>query len=173
MLYEYKDGLNKYFRSLGSKATIKNIDDLIAFNKADSIELRYFNQHYFEQAREKGDLNSKQYKEALASLMKGSREDGMDKVMNENKLDAIMAPTGSPAWKQDLTNGDSFKIGTSSQAAQAGYQNITVPMGFVDELPVGISFFGRAWSEPVLLEIAYAYEQGTRYRKVQKFLKEE
>jgi len=173
MLYEYKDGLNQYFKSLGSKATIKNIDELIAFNKADSSELRYFNQHYLEQAREKGDLNSKEYKDALASLMKGSREDGMDKVMNENRLDAIMAPTGSPAWKSDLTNGDSFQIGTSSPAAQAGYPDITVPMGFVDELPVGISFFGRAWSEPVLLEIAYAYEQGTLYRKAPQFLKEE
>jgi len=105
--------------------------------------------------------------------MKGSREMGIDKVMDENKLDAIMAPTGSPAWKTDLTNGDSFQIGTSSPAAQAGYPDITVPMGFIDELPVGISFFGRAWSEPVLLEIAYGYEQGTKYRKAPLFLKED
>jgi amidase len=173
MLYEYKDGLNSYFRSLGPKAPIKNIDELIAFNKTDSIELRYFNQHYLEQAREKGDLNSPEYKTALADLKKGSQEDGIDKVMNENKLDAIMAPTGSPAWKTDLTNGDSFQIGTSSPAAQAGYPDITVPMGFIDDLPVGISFFGRAWSEPVLLEIAYAYEQGTMYRKAPEFLKED
>lgn len=173
MLYEYKDGLNNYFRSLGPKTPIKNIDDLIAFNKADSIELRYFNQHYLEQAKEKGDLNSPEYKAALAELKKGSREEGIDKVMNENKLDAIMAPTGSPAWKTDLTNGDSFQIGTSSPAAQAGYPDITVPMGFIDDLPVGISFFGRAWSEPVLLEIAYAYEQGTRYRKAPTFIKED
>ena len=173
MLYEYKDGLNNYFRSLGPDAKIKNIDDLIAFNKADTIELRYFNQHYLEQASLKGDLNSKDYKLALDSLMKGSREMGIDKVMDENKLDAIMAPTGSPAWKTDLTNGDSFQIGTSSPAAQAGYPDITVPMGFIDELPVGISFFGRAWSEPVLLEIAYGYEQGTKYRKAPLFLKED
>ena len=172
MLFEYKDGLNKYFRSLGPKAPIKNIDELIAFNKADSIELRYFNQLYLEQANKKGDLNSKEYKEALANMMKGSREDGIDNVMNEHHLDAIIAPTGSPAWKTDLTNGDSFQIGTSSPAAQAGYPDITVPMGFVDELPVGISFFGRAWSEPILLEIAYAYEMGTMYRKVPEFLKE-
>ena len=173
MLYEYKEGLNSYFRSLGPKATIKSIDDLIAFNKADSIELRYFNQHYLEQARDKGDLNSMEYKQALDSLMKGSRKEGIDKVMNANKLDAIIAPTGSPAWKSDLTNGDSFQIGTSSPAAQAGYPDITVPMGFIDELPVGISFFGRAWSEPVLLEIAYSYEQGTKFRKVPGFLKED
>ena len=173
MLYEYKDGLNKYFRSLGPTASIKSIDDLIAFNKADSIELRYFNQHYLDQASVKGDLNTKEYKQALDSLMKGSREEGIDKVMDRNKLDAIMAPTGSPAWKTDLTNGDSFQIGTSSPAAQAGYPDITVPMGWIDELPVGISFFGRAWSEPVLLEIAYAYEQGTKYRKAPGFMKEE
>ena len=171
MLYEYKDGLNNYFRSLGPKAPVKNIDELIAFNKADSIELRYFNQHYLEEATKKGDLNSKEYKVALDSLMKGSREDGIDKVMNEHKLDAIIAPTGSPAWKSDLTNGDSFQIGTSSPAAQSGYPDITVPIGFIDDLPVGISFFGRAWSEPILLEIAYAYEQGTMFRKAPRFLK--
>ena len=173
MLYEYKDGLNNYFRSLGPDAPIKNIDELIAFNIADSVELRYFNQTYLLQASKKGDLNSKEYKDALAGLMKGSRDEGIDKVMNENKLDAIMAPTGSPAWKSDLINGDSFQIGTSSPAAQAGYPDITVPMGFIDGLPVGISFFGKAWSEPVLLEIAYAYEQGTMYRKAPGFLKEE
>jgi amidase len=173
MLYEYKEGLNNYFRSLGTNAPVKNIDELIAFNKADSIELRYFNQHYLEQASKKGDLNSNEYREALANLLKGSREEGIDSVMNVHKLDAIMAPTGSPAWISDLINGDSFQIGTSSPSAQAGYPDITVPMGFVDELPVGISFFGKAWSEPVLLEIAYAYEQGTHYRKAPGFLKEE
>lgn len=170
MLYEYKDGLNKYFQSLGPDAPIKNIEDLIAFNLSDSIELQYFDQKYLEMARDKGDLESKEYKEALAKLMKGSREDGIDKVMHEHNLDAIIAPTGSPAWKTDLTNGDSFQIGSSSPAAQSGYPNITVPMGFVDELPVGISFFGKAWSEPILLEIAYAYEQGTKHRKEPKFL---
>jgi amidase len=170
MLYEYKDGLNKYFQSLGPDAPIKNIEDLIAFNLSDSIELQYFDQKYLEMARNKGDLGSKEYKEALAKLMKGSREDGIDKVMNEHNLDAIIAPTGSPAWKTDLINGDSFQIGSSSPAAQSGYPNITVPMGFVDELPVGISFFGKAWSEPILLEIAYAYEQGTKHRKEPKFL---
>lgn len=172
MLYEYKDGLNNYFKSLGPNAPIHSVEELIAFNKSDSIELKYFNQSYLEQALKKGDLNSKEYLDLLAKLMKGTREDGMDKVMNEQKLDAIIAPTGAPAWLSDLTNGDSFQIGTSAPAAQAGYPSITVPMGFIDELPVGISFFGRAWSEPVLLEIAYAYEQGTKNRKAPKFLSE-
>ena len=87
-----------------------------------------------------------------------------------NDLDAIIAPTGSPAWKTDWINGDSFQLGSSSPAAQAGYPNITLPMGFVDELPVGISIFGRAWSEPILLEIAYAYEQATKFRRIPQFI---
>lgn len=170
MLYEYKDGLNKYFQSLGPDAPIKSVEELIAFNKADSVELVHFNQQYLEMAQEKGDLTSKEYQEALAKLMKGSRQEGIDKVMDEHRLDAIVSPTGSPAWKTDIVNGDSFQLGSSSPAAQAGYPNISVPMGYVDELPVGISIFGRAWSEPVLLEIAYAYENATKYRKEPKFL---
>ena len=170
MLYEYKDGLNKYFQSLGSNAPVKSIEELIAFNKSDSIELKYFNQKYLEMAQEKGDLTSVEYVEALAKMKKGSREAGIDRVMNLHNLDAIIAPTGSPAWKTDLINGDSFQLGSSSPAARAGYPNITVPMGYVNELPVGISFFGRAWSEPLLLEIAYAYERGTKHRKSPEFL---
>jgi amidase len=173
MLYEYKEGLNKYFRSLGSDAPVKSIEDLIAFNESDSIELRYFNQEYLKMAQEKGDLNSEEYQRSLAKVLKGSREEGIDRVMNQYDLDAIIAPTGNPAWMTDLINGDSFQLGSSSPAAQAGYPNITVPMGFIDGLPVGISFFGRAWSEPLLLEIAYAYENGTKYRKAPKFLTSE
>jgi len=170
MLYEYKDGLNKYFKSLGSDAPVKSIEELITFNQSDSIELKYFNQKYLEMAQEKGDLTSEEYVDALARMIKGSREEGIDRVMNLHNLDAIIAPTGGPAWKTDLINGDSFHLGSSSPAARAGYPNITVPMGYVDELPVGISFFGRAWSEPLLLEIAYAYEIGTKHRKSPKFL---
>ncbi len=121
MLFEFKDGLNKYFASLGPDAPVKNVEELIAFNKADSVELRYFDQRFLEMAQAKGDLNSAEYKQALAALMKGSREDGLDKVMNEYKLDAIVAPTGSPAWKTDPLNGDSFQLGSSSPAARAGY----------------------------------------------------
>ena len=171
MLYEYKDGLNNYFKSLGPDAPINNVEELIAFNKTDSIELEFYNQEYLEKAQAKGDLNSKEYKELLKKMLNGSRDEGLDRVMDKHELDAIIAPTGGPAWKTDWVNGDSFHIGSSSPAARAGYPNITVPMGFVDELPVGISFFGRAWSEPVLIELAYAYEQGTNHRRAPKFLK--
>jgi amidase len=170
MLYEYKDGLNKYFQSLGADAPIRDLEELIAFNESDSVELRYFNQQYLKMAQEKGDLTDEVYQEALAKMLKGSREEGIDLVMDEQDLDAIIAPTGGPAWKTDLVNGDSYHVGSSSPAARAGYPNVTVPMGFVEGLPVGISFFGRAWSEPVLIEIAYAYEQATHHRKPPLFL---
>jgi amidase len=170
MLYEFKDGLNKYFASLGAETPVNNIKDLIEFNKLDTIELRYFDQKLLERAEKKGDLESAEYKKALALMTKATREDGIDKVMNNNKLDAIMAPTGSPAWKTDLLLGDHYIGGSSSLAAISGYPAITVPMGFVDNLPVGVTFFGRAWSEPLLLEIAYSYEQGTTHRKAPKYI---
>ncbi len=170
LLYEFKDGLNKYFAGLGNNAPVKNIKDLIEFNKSDSIELKYFDQNLLEQADKKGDLNSADYKKALAKMLKATREDGIDKVMNVYKLDAIMAPTGSPAWKTDLILGDHFVGGSSSLAAISGYPAIVVPMGFVENLPVDITFFGKAWSEPLLIEIAYGYEQGTKHRNAPKYI---
>ncbi len=170
MLFEFKDGINKYFAGLGNDAPIKNLKELIEFNKSDTVELRYFDQKLLEKAEKKGDLKSAEYKKALASMTKATREDGIDKVMDNNKLDAIMAPTGSPAWKTDLLLGDHFEGGSSSLAAISGYPAITVPMGFVDDLPVGVTFFGRAWSEPLLIKIAYSYEQGTKHRKAPKYL---
>jgi amidase len=169
MLYEFKDGLNKYFATHSSDSIVKNIKELIEFNKKDSVELRYFDQNILEQADQKGDLTSPEYKNALALMLKATREDGIDKVMDSYKLDAIMAPTGSPAWKTDLLLGDHFVGGSSSLAAISGYPAITVPMGFIDELPVGVTFFGRAWNEAILIEIAYGYEQGTKHRKTPKY----
>jgi amidase len=169
MLFEYKDGLNKYFASLGDQAPVKSVEELIAFNEADAQELEHFDQKYLELAQAKSNLNSPDYKKALATMLKLSREEGIDRIMDENRLDAIIAPTGTPAWKTDLINGDSFQFGTSSPAALAGYPNISVPMGQISGLPVGISFFGRAWSEPVLIEIAHAYDIGTRHRAVPEF----
>jgi len=170
LLYEFKDGMNKYFASLGDGAPVKNLKELIEFNKSDSVELKYFDQKILEMADKKGNLESAEYKKVLARMLKATREEGIDKVMNDNRLDAIIAPTGSPAWKTDLLLGDHFVGGSSSLAAISGYPAITVPMGFVADLPVGITFFGRAWTEPLLLEIAYSYEQGTKHRKAPKYI---
>ena len=169
MLYEYKDGLNKYFASLGPDAPVQSLEALIEFNRNDPIEMDFYNQKYLEMAQEKEGLDSEAYLNALLKMIAGSRENGIDFAMDKYGLDAIIAPTGTPAWKTDHTNGDAFQFGSSSPAAQAGYPNITVPMGFIDELPVGISFFGRAWSEDVLIGMAYAYEQATRVRKIPEF----
>ena len=170
LLYEFKDGLNKYFQSLGPNAEVKSLEDLVEQTFSDSVEMHYHDHALLKIAQEKGGLDSEEYQKALAYVQKASREDGIDKVMNEHNLDAIVAPTGGPAWKTDLINGDNFGVGSSSPAAISGYPNITVPMGNIDGLPVGISIFGRAWSEPVLLEIAYAYEQGTRHRMSPEYL---
>ena len=172
MLFEFKDGLNKYFASLGDSAPVKNVEELIEFNKNDTVELRYYDQELLLEAQRKGSVESKEFQDILARMNRLVRAEGIDKVMAENNLDAFMAPTGSPAWKTDLVNGDSYTVSSSSPAAIAGYPNITVPMGLVEGLPVGISFFGRAWSEPLLLEIAYAYEAGTKYRTAPAFRKE-
>lgn len=169
LLYEFKDGLNKYFASLGENAPIKSIDELIEFNENDSIELRYYDQDLVIQAAAKGDLSDETYIKAVESMLKAYQENGIDRVMEEHELHAIIAPTGGPAWKTDWINGDSFGLGSSTPAARAGYPNITVPMGDIDGLPVGLSFFGKAWSEPLLIEIAYAFEQGTQKRIVPQF----
>ena len=148
---------------------MKSLEDLIAFNEKDSVELKYFDQNLLIMAQEKAGLDSEEYRNALSTMKKVMQESGIDKIMAEQKLDAFIAPTGGPAWKTDLTNGDHFSLGSSYPAAIAGYPNITVPMGFIEGLPVGISFFGKAWSEPQLLGIAYAYEQATLHRKAPAF----
>ncbi len=172
LLWEFKDGLNKYFASLGDAAPVKNTEELIEFNKKDTVELRYFDQALLLEANKKGSVESKEFQDILSKMNRLVRDEGIDRVMDGNRLDAFMAPTGSPAWKTDHINGDAFVLSSSSPAAIAGYPNITVPMGFVEGLPVGISFFGRAWSEPLLLEIAYAYETGTKHRAAPEFRKE-
>jgi amidase len=170
MLYEFKDGLNKYFRNMGSAAQVRDLEDLIEKTFADSIEMKYHDHELFKIAQSKGNLNSEDYRKSLETMLQLSREEGIDKIMDEYELDAIIAPAGGPAWKTDLTNGDSFGVYTASPAAIAGYPNIVVPMGQIDGLPVGLSIFGRSWSEPILLEIAYSYEQGTKYRMTPKFV---
>lgn len=170
MLYEYKEGLNNYFKSLGANAPIKNLEELIAFNKKDPVELKHYNQLYLELAQAKGSLDEPEYKKALEIMQSESRENGIDQVMDRYSLDAIMAPTSNPAWKTDLINGDNYQFGSSSPSAHAGYPIISLPMGYVDGLPVGVSFYGRAWSEAVLLEIAFGFESKNPQRKVPQFL---
>ena len=171
MAYEFKDGLKKYFTRLGKDAPVLTLDEAIKATLADSLEMLHFDVKTMEESQAKGNLESKEYKEAVKNMLKAYREDGIDKVMNKYQLDAIVAPSGGPAWKTDLTNGDNFTLSSSVYAALSGYPNINVPMGFINEMPVGICFFGRAWSEPVLLEIAYAYEQRTQHRKAPRFIK--
>ncbi len=170
LLYEFKAGLNKYLQS-HPNAKHKTLEGLIEFNtKNAGQEMPWFGQEIFEAAQEKGGLHSKEYIDALAELKKLSQKEGIDKEIEKHKLDAIFAPTNGPAWTIDWVNGDHFGGGSSSPAAVAGYPNITVPMGFVHALPVGISFFGKAWSEPTLLAIAYAFEQLTKHRKSPGFM---
>ena len=170
MAHEFKDGLRKYFDNLGENAPVSNLKEAINATMKDSIEMLYFNLKRMKNAESKGDLNSKVYKDALVNMLKAFREQGLDRIMTKHNLDAIVSPTGSPAWKTDLINGDKYYISTTVYAALSGYPNINVPMGFIGSVPVGISFYGRAWSEPLLLEIAYAYEQNTSHRKPPEFL---
>jgi amidase len=169
LLYEFKDGLNKYFESLGDDAPVSSIEELAELTRNNPEETEKFDRNLILMAAEKGNLDSEEYREALDNMLLHSRDEGIDKVMDENNLDAFVSPTGSPAWKTDLTLGDNFSLSSSSPSARAGYPIITVPMGQLDGLPVGVSFFGRAWSEPVLLEIAYAYEQATLHRIIPEF----
>jgi len=143
---------------------------LIEKTFTDSIEMKYHDHVLLKLAQSKGDLNSDQYRIAPTKMLQQSREEGIDSVMNKHNLNAIIAPTGDPAWKTDLINGDHESIWTSSLAAIAGYPNITLPMGNIDGLPVCLSIFGRPWSEATLLEIAYSYEQGTKHRMTPKYI---
>jgi amidase len=171
LLYEFKADLNIYLASLGPKAPVKSLQDIIAYNDAHKDqEMPYFGQEIMIQAQAKGPLTEKKYIDELASNLKMSRTDGIDATMDKYKLDAIVAPTGSPAWTTDLINGDHFTGASSTPAAVAGYPNINVPAGFSHGLPVGISFFGRAFSEPTLIKLAYAYEQSTKHRRAPQFI---
>ena len=170
LLYEFKHTLNEYFKSLGDNAPVKSLAELVEVTFADDIEMQYFDHELLKMAEEKGDLNSEEYLDALEEMLLNSRTGGIDRVMDRYNLDAIIAPSGNPAWETDLTNGDNFGQSSSRHAARAGYPNISLPMGFIDGLPVGLSIFGRAWSEPLLLEIAYSHEQGTMHRKAPQFL---
>jgi amidase len=169
LLYEFKADLNKYLAERGGGAP-RSLKELIEFNERNrEREMPYFGQEIFLKAQEKGALNSKAYLAALAKNHRLSRAGGIDAAIAKHRLDAIIAPTGGPPWTTDLVNGDHFSGGSSTPAAVAGYPNINVPAGYVFGLPVGISFFGTAYSEPVLIKLAYAYEQATKHRRPPQF----
>ena len=171
LLYEFKADLNSYLASLGPRAPVKSLKEIIDFNEQyKDREMPYFGQDLFIKAQAKGPLTDKAYRDALAKDQRMSRKEGIDFVMDKNKLDALIAPTGGPAWTTDWVNGDHFTGGYSTASAVAGYPHITVPAGYVFGLPVGISFFGRAWSEPTLIKFAYAFEDATKARRPPQFL---
>jgi amidase len=176
MLYEFKADLQKYLTWLGSASPVHSLKDVIAFNDAHKKqEMPFFGQEQMIQAEQKGPLTSPAYRAALAKNHRFARTLGIDAVMGKYRLDALVAPSMIPPWPIDLVNGDSVPFAAfsaaspTSIAAVAGYPHITVPAGFVHGLPVGISFFGRAWSEPTLIKIAYAYEQATKHRRPPTF----
>lgn len=171
LLYELKNDLNAYLAGLGPGAPARSLTQIIEFNEANrAAEMPWFGQELFHAAEAKGPLTDRAYRDALELNHQLSRADGIDAVMDRYRLDALIAPTGGPPWPVDLLNGDHYKGGSSTPAAVAGYPTITVPMGYVNELPVGLTFIGRAWSEGVLIRLAYAYEQATRVRRPPKYL---
>jgi amidase len=170
LLYEFKADLNTYLAERGDPA-MRTLEDLIRFNDEHAAEeMPYFAQEIFLMAQERGPLTDQVYLDALAKNHRLSREEGIDAVMAQHRLDALVAPTGSPPWMIDLINGDLFLGASSSPAAMAGYPIVSVPAGYAYGLPVGLSFIGRAWSEPTLIRLAYAFEQATRVRQAPRFL---
>jgi amidase len=171
LLYEFKADLNAYLATLGPNIRVRSLADLIAFNREHRAqEMPYFEQELFEQSQAKGPLTDKQYRDARDRCVKLSRKEGIDALIKQHQLDAIVAPTITPAPLNDFVLGDGNWPACTTPAAVAGYPHITVPAGFVRGLPVGLSFFGRAWSKPVLFKLAYAFEQASKARKRPRFL---
>jgi amidase len=170
-MYELKADLDAYLAWLGPNAPVKTLKEIIEFNEKNAAkEMPFFGQENFLKAEEKGPLTTQEYVDAIKKNHELAGKGGIDATTDKHKLDAIVAPTGGPAWLTDIVNGDSFGGGSSEFAAAAGYPNVNVTVGFAFGLPVGISFFGRAWSEPVLIKLAYAFEQATKFRRAPRFL---
>jgi amidase len=171
LLYEFKDGLNAWLREWAPGAPVRDLAALVAFDERNrEREMPFFGQELLEKALAKGPLTDAAYRKALARCRRLSRKEGLDAVFARHRLDAILAPTGAPAWTTDLVNGDHFVLSSSTPAAVAGYPAVTVPAGQVFGLPVGITFMGPPWSEGPLLGLAFAYEQSTRLRRPPRFL---
>jgi len=171
LTYEFKADLNAYLANLGPQAAVHSMQDLIAFNEQHRDKVMpYFGQERMLKAQEKGPLTDEAYLKALETTQRLARTEGIDATLEKHRLNAIVAPTGGPAWLVDYVNGDCGEGDSWSPAAVAGYPNITVPAGHVSGLPVGISFFGTAYSEPVLIRLAYAFEQATKARRQPQFL---
>lgn len=171
LTYEFKADLNAYLASLGPDAPMKTLADLIAFNERNTDrELQFFGQETMIRAQSKAPLNTPEYHGALVRCRRFARTDGIDFVMARHRLSALICPTSTPSRAVDFANGDGGGADCTTPAAVAGYPHVTVPMGYVLGLPVGLSFFGKAWSEPLLIKAAYAYEQATRARRPPRFL---
>jgi amidase len=169
--HEFKAGLNRYLSGLAPTAPVHSLAELIAFNERHREQVMpYFGQELLLLSEEQGPLESDTYREAQATLQRLARTEGIDATLERHRLDAIVAPSGGPAWLTDLINGEHYGGGSSSPAAIGGYPNITVPAGYVFGLPVGISFFGGAYQEPTLIRLAYAFERGTAARQPPRFL---
>ncbi len=165
-LYEFKADLEAYLGSYGPTQPHRALADLIAFNAEHAdAEMPFFGQELFERAEGKGPLTEPAYLESLEICRRLSRAEGIDAVMDEYRLDALVAPSNSPAWRIDHANGDHDAGGNTTPAAVAGYPTVTIPMGFAFDLPIGISFVGRAWSEGTLIRMASAFEHATRHRR--------
>jgi amidase len=171
LLYEFKAGLNEYLAGLGPNAPIKSLAEAIAFNERNADKsMPYFGQEIFHQAEAKGPLTDQGYLDARARALRFARDEGLDKTFADNSLDAIVGAGGGPAWLTNLVGGDHFRIGSSAAAAASGYPIVSVPAGDIQGLPVNINFIGKAWSEPTLLKLAYAFEQATKHRKAPQYL---
>ncbi|HSQ25686.1 MAG TPA: hypothetical protein VLM80_01055, partial [Anaerolineales bacterium] len=172
LLYEFKADLNAYLAGLGPEVAVHSMEDIIAYNQANQATVMpYFGQERFLKAHEKGPLTDEAYLKALETNHRLSRDEGIDAVIKAHNLDALVSPTGAPAWLIDWVNGDRYTGGgCSSTPAVSGYPHITLPAGYIFGLPVGISFFGGAYQEAKLIQYAYAFEQATQVRKPPQFL---